>query len=127
MMKLEGSEKQVKWANDIRAQFVDVVLPGLKKVVALAEDVSQVEETDNNGNVTLVYAKAFDFRDDRFAMMARHWAPKSSYMLNRIKELGDTPHADRIIKAEYHRIIVNGLEEALSRETSARYWIDHRA
>ncbi len=135
MKKLVGSEKQVSWAEDIRAGYAETA-EILKEVVSIYSDTTQKEVVEHDplfgDEVMTVYEKEVDSTGNLPAATTRacHWKPAEagkewSWMNSREQEIGGE-HAERLARRDFYAATLKNLEKALADEDDARYWIDRR-
>ena len=122
MTKLTGSEKQVKWAEEIRAGFENL-LPTLKDAERKVKNptVEVVEHKDPlRGTVKKVEVVKTGLTNEHEAAVSvvRPWWP------DYVGREGIIP-SDK--KEDFYGEVVARLEGALKNEESASYWIDRRA
>lgn len=134
MTKLKGSQKQVAWAEEIRAGYTRVA-ETLKEIVAVYSDTAQEEIIDRDpvfGDATrTVYTTSITSGQQAAMVSAGYWKPTQgagkefSWITDRSKEIGGN-HADRLAIRDFAQITLDTLERALAEEVDARYWIDRR-
>lgn len=122
MKNLMGSEKQIKWAEDIRSCYVEK-----------AKELKEIEEIVRN---TEKVGKAYTHRIDRnqesvievvaekVSGMGKNSMDK--WIEKRYDELEGVPARIRIAKADLIKKIREELENKLDSEDSAQSWIDIR-
>ena len=140
MQKLTGTEKQIAWAEDIRAKYQET-LAVLRDAVVVYRDLTQVEVVDHDplfGDETrLVYTKTLTPAQEGAIATATRWAPgydrdrpgkAGSWVIDRERALiaAGADHTNRRAVGDRIEATVTNLETALNTETSAKYWIDHR-
>jgi hypothetical protein len=129
---MKGTEKQVKWAEDIKATYV-AVAEQLREAVAILGDITQEVEIRVDplfGKETKVmrYTASLTNTHEAAIRSAHNWWPIDPATDPRGKELEaqGVPHAYRIAKKEHTEATLKALEGALETEDSAKYWIDRR-
>jgi len=145
MKKLTGSEKQVAWAEDIRAGYVKV-LEVLKETHKIHSDMTQEEVPvrkdplfpDSDPGTRLVYTSQITNKMLGKLSCASSWQPVADrptygvstnmWIENRRNQLEAEghPHYDRQAYADMIGETAKALETALETEADARYWIDRR-
>lgn len=140
MKKLTGTEKQVAWAEDIRARY-QKTLATLRAAVEVYRDLTQVEEVDHDpilGDETrLVYTRTLTPAQQGAIATATRWAPgydrdrpgkAGSWVIDRERALiaAGADHTNRRAVGDRIEATADNLEAALNTETDAKYWIDRR-
>jgi hypothetical protein len=132
---MKGTEKQVKWAEDIKVRYEKTV-ETLKEIVAIYSDTTQKDIVDHDpifGDSTqTVYVRKVNMTNHQAAIAsASHWKPEKeagkeySWIENRSKDIGGE-HAERLARRDFYAATLGNLEKALAEEDSASYWIDRR-
>lgn len=122
MKKLVGSEKQVKWAEDIRSWYVEKGKE-LKEIEGIVRNTEKVGKKythcidRNQESVIEVVA-------EKISGMSKNGM--ECWIEKRYDELEGVPSRVRIAKADLVKKIREELEERLDSEDSAQSWIDIR-
>lgn len=122
MKELMGSEKQIKWAEDIRSWYMEKSeeLKEIEEIVRNLEKVGKkyTHQIDRNQEATLDIIAQQISGMDKNDMAA--WESK------RYDELEGVTSRVRIAKADLIKKIREELESKLESEDSAKFWIDTR-
>ena len=140
MTKLTGTEKQVAWAEDIRARYQETLVT-LRSAVEVYRDLTQVEEVDHDplfgDEIRKVYTRRLTSAQDGALMTATRWRPGydpdrpgkfGAWVIEREEALiaAGSEHTNRTAVCDMIEATADNLEAALLTETEAKYWIDHR-
>jgi hypothetical protein len=135
MIKLVGSEKQVRWAEDIRQGYMKTA-EILKEAIEIYKDTAQEENIvkdpvfgdykekryakQTNNSHTAAYHTAVHLigKEKAKEIEQKFWA--------RAEKLKDEEHGDRMTQREKHEALLAAVENILENEDSAKYYIDHR-
>lgn len=120
MKKLMGSEKQVKWAEDIRSWYVgkDKELKEIEEIVRNTEKVGKeyTHRIDRNQEATI------EIVAQKISGMSKN--SMENWIEKRYDELEGVPARLRIAKADLIKKIREELEVKLGSDDNAQSWID---
>jgi hypothetical protein len=122
MATLRGSEKQIAWAEDIRASY-KAVLDLLDEAVDILSDTTQESVGGKRA-----YTRQLTTSHEAAASSARPWWQIDPIYDRRWEEYeaAGIAHAVRRSEREWYEETASALRAALEREGEARYWIDRR-
>ena len=126
---MNGSEKQVAWAIEIRESY-KAVAEQLREAAAVLEDVTQVEEVTvdpvfQKECKRLVYTAKITGNHEAALRTAEEWRPKRTNRGAELEAQGNA-HAYRVAQKEMIQATLTALEATIETEENAKYWIDRR-
>lgn len=136
MKELTGSEKQIKWAVEIRSRYMETAST-LKEALAITRNLEQTETVIKDpvfGDETIKEYKVSTTNSHLAAIytalkaLSMEEVEYSSKILTREKELIDagSEHPTREAQTEALEDLEKRLTSLIENETSAKFWIDHR-